>query len=63
MKHATGLRLSNMSVEEALKHADLHYQKAQNDLKIQEYLANFHEQSVMLSTDFIMATDIGLFIS
>ena len=63
MKHATGLQLSNMSRESALKHADLHYQKAQIDLKIQEYLTTFHEQSVMLFADFIMATDIGLFIS
>ena len=52
-----------MSIESALKHADLHYQKAQIDLKLQEYLTTSHEQSVMLSADFIMATDISLFIS
>ena len=52
-----------MSSESALKYADKHYQRAKIDLNIQEYLTTSQEQSVMLSVDFIMATDIGLFIS
>ena len=63
MKHATGLRLSNMSIKPALKHADQFYQRAKIDQTVQEYLTTSQEQSVMLSVDFVMATDIGLFIS
>ena len=63
LKHATSLCLSNKSRESALSHADLHYQEANIDLKIQEYLtATSQEQSVVQFVDFIMATDIGVFI-
>ena len=47
----------------ALRHADQQYQGANIDLKIQEHLTTTsQEQSDMLFEDFIMATDIGLFI-
>ena len=63
LKHATFLRLSNSSSRSALRHADLQYQRANIDLKIQEYIATTSpEQSVMQHLSFIMATDIGLFI-
>ena len=62
LKHATFLRLSNLSSESALACADLHYQEANIDLKIQEYLTSSQEKSIMLFVNFIMATDIGLFI-
>ena len=49
--------------ELALRHADQQYQGANIDLCIQEYLtATSQEQSVMLFEDFIIATDMGLFI-
>ena len=60
LKHATFLRLTNLSSESALTCADLHYQEANIDLKIQEYLATSQEQSIMIFVDFIMATDSGL---
>jgi hypothetical protein len=63
LKHATFLRLSNLSHESALTHADLDYQEANIDLKIQRHLmACSQEHSVTLFSGFIMATDIGLFI-
>ena len=63
LKHATFLCLSNMSSESALSHAGLHYQEANIDLKIQEYLTTTsQEQSVVQFVGFIMATDIGVFI-
>ena len=63
MKHATLLNLLKWPRELALKHADQQYQEANIDLKIQEYLTTTsQEQSVMPLEDFIMATDIGLFI-
>ena len=63
LKHATFLRLSKLSSHSALEKADLHYQQANIDLKIQQYLAaTSTEQSVTLFAGFIMATDIGLFI-
>ena len=62
LKHATTLRLSN-TPKEALTQAELDYQEANIDLKIQEYLKAFTpEDSVQKFADFIMATDIGLFI-
>ena len=49
--------------ELALRHGNQQYQGANIDLYIQEYLtATSQEQSVMLFEDFIMATDMGLFI-
>jgi hypothetical protein len=63
LKHATFLRLSNLSPKSALTHAELDYQEANIDLKIQQYLAaSSQEHSVELFAAFIMATDIGLFI-
>ena len=62
LKYATFLRLSNLTSKLALAHADLHYQQANIDLKIQEYLMTCQEQSAELFVGFIMATDIGLFI-
>ena len=62
LKHATFLRLSNLSSELALRNADLHYQEANIDLKIQEYLTTCQVQSVTQFVSFIMATNIGLFI-
>ena len=63
MKHATLFHLSKWPRELALRHADQQYQGANIDLKIQEHLTTTsQEQSVILFEDFIMATDIGLFI-
>ena len=63
LKHATSLCLSNFPLESALTYAELAYQKANNDLKIQEFLrASSQEHSVQLFSGFIMATDIGLII-
>ena len=63
LKHTTFLRLSKLSSVSALRKADLHYQQANIDLKIQEHLATTHgEQSVTQFVGFIMATNIGLFI-
>ena len=63
MKHATLLNLSKWPRKLALRYADQQYQGANIDLKIQVHLTTTsQEQSVMLFEDFIMATDIGLFI-
>ena len=62
LKHATFLCLSNWSSESALTHANLHYQEANIDQKIQVYLSTSQRESVKLFVDFIMATHIGLFI-
>ena len=63
LKHTTFLRLLSLSSESALACADLHYQEANFDLKIQEYLLTTSQvQSVMQYECFIMATDISLFI-
>jgi hypothetical protein len=63
LKHASFLWLSNGS-ESALTLAEADYQKANIDLKIQEYLqASSPEHSVEeFAFKFIMATDIGMFI-
>ena len=62
LKHATILRLSNRP-DEALTLAGHDYQEAKMDLKIQEYLKAFTpEDSVEKFTDFIIATNIGLFM-
>ena len=62
LKHATFLLLSGLSWQLALVHADQHYQQANIDLKIQEYLAaSSQELSVEQLASFIMATDIGWF--
>jgi hypothetical protein len=63
LKHATFLRLSNLSCESALTHADLDYQQANIHSKIQQHLtASSQEHSIVLFAAFIMATDIGSFI-
>ena len=60
--HATILRLSNQP-EEALALAEQDYQEAKIDLRIQEYLEKFTPGgSVKKFADFIMATNIGLFM-
>ena len=62
LKHTTSLLLSNSSIQLALTHADQHYQWANIDLKIQEYLAaSSQELSVEQLASFIMAIDIGWF--
>ena len=62
LKHATLLRTS-MSAKSALTIAELNYQKANVDVTIQQHLtACAAEQSVEQFVDFVMNTDIGLFI-
>ena len=62
LKHATTLRLSN-TPEEALTLAEHNYQEAKIDLKIQEQLNAFTPQdTVEKFADFIMATNLGLFM-
>jgi hypothetical protein len=62
LKHATSLRLSN-TVEQALTLAELDYQEANIKQKIQEHLKAFTpEDSVEKLSEFIMATNIGLFM-
>ena len=62
-KHATFLRLSNSSVESALTHAEMDFWASKIDLKIQDHLlASSYENSVEQFADFIMTTNIGLFI-
>ena len=63
LKHATLLRLSNLSPVSALTQAELDYQEANVDLKIQQHLTvSSQEHSVELLMGFIMATEIGWFI-
>ena len=62
LKHTTILRLSNLSPESALTQAELYYQEANMDLKIQQHLiASSQVHSVEQFVGFIMASDIGLF--
>jgi hypothetical protein len=62
LKHATILRLSNQSPKSALTSVERDYQRADIDLKIQQYLmTTSQEQSIEQFVHFIMATDIGLF--
>ena len=66
LKHATLLHLSHfLSPASALTHAELKYQKANIDLKIQQLLqvsTSSKEQFVKLLVRFIMVTNIGWFI-
>ena len=63
LKHATFLRLQEYDEIKSLTQAELNYQQANIDLKIQQYLmTSSQKQSVKLLTEFIMAIDIGLFI-
>ncbi|KAH9018571.1 hypothetical protein EDB84DRAFT_1581506 [Lactarius hengduanensis] len=58
-KHATFLRLSNMTSKSALIRAELDYRDANIDSSIQKYLtASSQEHSVELFAAFIIATDI-----
>ena len=62
-KHATFLYLSNLSQKLALTQAEMDYQAANMELKIQQYLReSSQEHSVELFADFIMANDIGWYI-
>ena len=62
LKHATALRLSN-TPKEALTKAGLDYQKTNIDLKIARYLKTLTVyDSVETFANFIMATNIGVFI-
>ena len=59
LKHATFLRLSNMSPESALTHAEVDYREANIDSSIRQYLtAPSQEHSDELFAGFIMATDV-----
>ena len=61
-KHIMFLRLSN-TTKFALNLAGLDYQKADIELKIEDYLkASSSEHSVEGFASFIMATDIGMLI-
>ena len=66
LKHATFIHLSksglNLDIKSSLAHADVHYEEANIDMKIQEFLKTSQAPSVMQFVDFIMATEIGLFI-
>ena len=60
LKHATLLRLSNLSPEEALTQAGQDYQAANIDEKIQQYLtASAQVHTLEQFARFIIATDIG----
>ena len=60
-KHATFLRLSNLP-KAALTCAELDYQKANINVAIHQHLMAHGQHPVELFVDFIMGTDIGLFI-
>ena len=63
LKHATFLLFSNLSPASALTNADLGYQEAKIDLKIQQYLVGPSQwYSVEQLASFIMATDFDWFI-
>ena len=62
LKHATLLRTSNLP-KAALTNVDLNYQRENIDESIQQYLtACASDVSVEQFTEFIMGTEIGLFI-
>ena len=65
LKHATALRLSS-TPEDALIQAELDFQEADMDWKIQEYLKAFTPEAsfdtIPKAIDFIMATNLGLFL-
>ena len=61
-KHVMFLRRSN-TTKSALNIAGMDYQKANIDLKIQDYLkASSPQHFIEEFASFIMATDIGMFI-
>ena len=60
LKHATFLRLSNLSPKSALTIAEKDYQEMNVDLTIQQHLmASYQENAVERFAAFVMATDIG----
>ncbi|KAH9016955.1 hypothetical protein EDB85DRAFT_2018127, partial [Lactarius pseudohatsudake] len=61
VKHATSLRLSNLSPKSALTHAELDYREANIDPKIRRHLtaSPSQEHFVELFASFIMATDVS----
>ena len=62
LKHAIFLQFSN-TTESALNLAGLDYQKADIDLKVQDYLMTYStKHSIEEFASFIMATDIGMLI-
>ena len=62
LKHATILWVSN-GTEKALTLAEQSYQEAKIDLKVQEYFQAFTASvSVNQISEFIMATNFGLFM-
>lgn len=62
-KHTTFLRLSNSSPKLALAHAELDYKKANINKKIKKHLKESTQQHfVEKSADFIMSTNISVFI-
>ncbi|KAH9021955.1 hypothetical protein EDB85DRAFT_1997703 [Lactarius pseudohatsudake] len=59
LKHATFLRLSNMSPESALTHAEVDYRVANVDSTIRQHLSvSSQERSDELFGGFIMAVDV-----
>ena len=64
LKHATLLLPSDLQKKEALINVDLHYQKANIDESIQQYLtACASKLSVEQFASFVMDTDISLLFS
>ena len=62
-KHATFLRLSNLSPESAVTHAEMDYCAGNMKLKIQQFLAaSSQEHSIEQFASFIKANNISLFI-
>ncbi|KAH9021800.1 hypothetical protein EDB85DRAFT_2293399 [Lactarius pseudohatsudake] len=60
LKHATFLRLSNMSGASALAHAEVDYREGNIDSKIRQHLtAPSQEHSDESSAGFIMAIDLS----
>ncbi|KAH9060704.1 hypothetical protein EDB87DRAFT_575875 [Lactarius vividus] len=60
LKHATFLRLSNMSPESALTHAEVNYREANIDSRIQKFLTeSSQEHSDESFATFIMAADLS----
>lgn len=64
LKHATSLCLLSLPPKSALSNAEMDYQEAKIDLKVQEHFpASSPEYSVEQFSAFIMATDIGWLVS
>lgn len=63
LKHATLLRLSNLSPKAALTQAGQNYQAANIDERIEQYLtASSQVHSIEEFSRFVITTDIGWFI-